>query len=174
MAYVTPVTKASGDGLTAADWNAYVRDNQEALHTPPRCLVQHSSNQSIANNTITSLLFDTELADTDSMHSTVSNTSRIVAKTPGLYAMFASVQFDGNTSGVRTVSIVLNGSDATTLVTQDAENLGTNAIKLSCSTIYQLDVDDYVEVRVRQDSGGALDCETGVGLPNFRVAWIGG
>ena len=172
MAYVTPVTKATGDGLTAADWNSYVRDNQEALFAPPRCLVSHSVAQTIANNTITSLAFDTELADTDSMHSTVSNTSRITANTEGLYAMFASVQFAGNTSGVRTVSIVLNGS--TTLVTQDAENLGTNAIKLSCSTVYPLDANDYVEVRVRQDSGGNLDCQSSAGLPNFRVAWIGG
>ena len=172
MAYVAPPTKTDGDGFSAAEFNQNVRDNVEFLYEPPRCLLNHNLNQTIANNTITALLFNQEIADNDSMHSLLSNTSRITVNTAGVYALTAAVQFDGNTTGVRTVSIVMNGSD--TLVTQDAENLGTNSIKLNVATLYYLDVNDYVEVRVRQDSGGNLDSETGAGLPNFRVAWIGG
>lgn len=172
MAYTTPTTKSTGDGLTAGEWNAQIRDNFTFLQSPPRCAISRSSAQSIANNTITALTFDTEQYDTDTMHSTVSSTSRVTATTEGLYAMTASVQFAANTTGVRTVSIVLN--NATTLVTQDAENLGVNAIKLNVATQYFLSTGDYVEVQVRQDSGGALNCESSAGLPNFRVAWLGG
>ena len=172
MAYVAPPTKTDGDGFSAAEFNQNVRDNVEFLYEPPRCLLNHNLDQSIANNTITALSFNQEIADNDSMHSLLSNTSRVTVNTAGVYALTASVQFAGNTSGVRTVSIVMNGSD--TLVTQDAENLGVNPIKLNVATLYYLDVNDYVEVRVRQDSGGALDCKSTAGLPNFRVAWIGG
>lgn len=172
MGYVTPVTKASGDGLTAADWNAYVRDNQEALFTPPRCLVDRSTAQSIPDVTVTSMTFDTELLDNDSMHSTTSNTSRITAKTAGLYMMTTSVQFTGNTTGGRTVSIVLNG--AQTLATSDLPSVGTGPARLNVATLYYLDVDDYVESRVYQSSGGALNVQSTSDSPNFRVAWVGG
>lgn len=171
MVYVTPATKTAGDGLTAADWNAYVRDNQEMLHVPPRCLVDHDAVQSIPHATVTSVLFNSEVLDNDSMHSTTSDTSRITAKTAGLYTMAASVEFVANATGERVLSIVLNGSE--TLVTQ-AIDAPADPARINVATIYYMDVDDYVEARVYQTSTGALNLNTSSDIPNFRVAWIGG
>ena len=52
---------------------------------------------------------NTELWDTDTMHSTSSNTSRLVATTAGRYQFHITCRFGANASGFRAVGYRING-----------------------------------------------------------------
>lgn len=134
--------------------------------------VQNSGNISIANATPTALTFDTELFDTDSIHSLVLNTSRLTCQTAGKYVIIGTAQFALNATGRRYIYIKLNG---TVYIAQhggsDAE---ATAYVTHCSCIYDLSLTDYVELFVYQDRGGALNVEfSGEASPVFQMHRIG-
>ena len=82
-----------------------------AVEEPIRCRVYRTADQSIPHSTWTSLLFTHEDYDTDSMHSTVSNTDRITFNTAGLYLVVAyTVMETVNNSNIDSLRILLNGS----------------------------------------------------------------
>jgi hypothetical protein len=122
----------------------------------PAARVYNSINFSLAlNNTTYSVPFNSERFDTDTIHSTGSNSERLTCKTDGIYYIWFGASFDANTTGFRQISIRLNGTIALVRQRQTAVN-GDNT-EMSISTIYALTATDYVEARVLQTSGGALD-----------------
>lgn len=138
----------------------------------PCCRVYNDANQSIPDSTVTALTFNTERFDTDGIHSTTSNTSRLTCRTAGVYHMDAHVEFASNSTGERQLLLKLNG---TTFIAADSRAaINGNPTKASIPTTYQLVVGDYVEVFVFQSSGGALNVLTGDLVPAefamFRVA----
>ena len=71
-----------------------------------------SANQSISNNTTTSVTFNTENFDTDGFHDNSTNTSRFTVPTGkgGYYLVNGSITFAANTSGIRSVYVYKNGA----------------------------------------------------------------
>jgi hypothetical protein len=132
--------------------------------------VTHSVAQSIATNTGTILAFDTERYDTDGMHDTATNNTRLTAKSPGKYLVWGGVGFATSTTGYRQSHIVKNG--ALGLLALRIASLADSY--LSIATITTLAVGDYVELQVRQTSGGALDVLKNAGetTPEFGMARI--
>ena len=53
--------------------------------------VHNSANISVSDSTWTSMTFDSERYDTDSIHSTASNTSRLTCVTAGKYLIIATL-----------------------------------------------------------------------------------
>ena len=70
---------------------AGVSRNPRNVIVPACRLTRTVITQSFTNNTLTAITFDNEAFDTDSMHSTISNTSRITINTPGVYAFNAAL-----------------------------------------------------------------------------------
>lgn len=173
MPWTTPITKSTGDGLTAADWNTYVRDNAEFLYAPPRVDAYHSTDQSIANASDTFLAFDSERYDTDTMHSTVTNNSRVTVNTAGLYVVSAGVEFASNSTGSRQIVLVVNGSQSIA-VTNTPSGATLGVVRLNVATTWVAAAGDYFQAQVYQDSGGALNA-LGVQprAPFLRAAWVG-
>lgn len=129
-----------------------------SLDTTPVAIgarVYNSAAISIPNSAFTALTFDSERYDTDGLHDTSTNTSRLTCTRGGIYLITAHVVFAANTAGVRYVNIRLNGTTDIASHGGSASNAFETAY--SVSTIYQLAVGDYVEVRVFQSSGGALN-----------------
>lgn len=117
--------------------------------------VVNSTDQTIANNTDVTLTFDGELFDTNGLHSTVTNTSRLTAQVAGKYLIVGQARWDANATGVRDHVIVLNG--ATSVGEQQLANAGgTERIIGNVTGIYAMAVTDYVELHVSQTSGGSL------------------
>lgn len=136
--------------------------------------VYNDANISVNNNSLTILTFNTERFDTGGLHSTSANTSRLTAVTAGKYLIFADVQWTFNASGDRMVALLLNG--ATTIAKDQAEPVSGSTLLTvqSLSTIYHLAANDYVEVQVYQNSGGALNAEAASNYsPVFGMAFIG-
>ena len=115
--------------------------------------MRHSLNQSIADNTNTALEFNSERSDTDTIHDNAVNNSRLTCKTAGAYLIGGNFAFAASATGMRQISILLNGT--TTIAVQRVPAISTDTM-LSLSTVYGLAVNDYVQLFAYQNSGGAL------------------
>lgn len=169
MPYTDPVmTFAAGTKLTAAQLNTYLRDNQGFLARPPMCSVFHNVAQSVANSTLTVLSANSENFDTDTMHSTVTNNSRITIQTAGRYLLATTVFFDVDADGSRFIEFMVNGATRYN-VSQTASAGASQETILSGVRTLELAVADYVEVRCRHIAGATLD----VTLNEFAATFLG-
>lgn len=158
MAYLdvaTIQTTDPGDPLTAA-WCDQVRDNQEFLVDPPVCSVYASAAQTIATNTSTALTADSENYDNDSMHSTVTNTSRITTQTAGRYLFTATAQFQSDPDGIRALRFKANGTTDYTGFTGEIGNTG-NTMAITAVRTIVCSAGDYVEAITQHIAGNDLD-----------------
>lgn len=121
----------------------------------PRARVYQNAHQSIANNTPTALTFNSEDYDTDTIHDTSTNPTRLTATTAGTYAIHGQVEFATNQTGIRGAYIEYNGASYLHIVRHDTS--GTDVTRIEIYTQYYLAATDYVELRAVQTSGGALD-----------------
>jgi hypothetical protein len=143
-----------GDILTAA-WCDQVRANEEVLIDPPACMVYNSAAQSCPNGYST-LTANSELYDNDSMHSTVTNTSRVTAQTAGRYDITTTVLFAPNAAGGRTLSYRINGGTDIEISAHPVTSASVNST-LSGLVKLVLAAGDYVEIRAWQNTGGNLN-----------------
>lgn len=120
------------------------------------CRVYNSTTQSITTGSFQAVTFDTEEYDTDAIHDTGSNTSRLVvpAASGGKWICTAHVKWDTNTTNTRYIAFRLNGT--TNIRSAMTNGVGISAgIGLMASTgPIALSAGDYIEVMVFQDSGG--------------------
>ena len=169
MPYVDPQTidnPTTGQPIPAA-WGDAVRDALEFFAEPPQCSVSGSAVSSTSGNE-TILTAGSEAYDTDTMHSTASNTSRITCNTAGKFLFWRSVSFAANGTGYRRINYKLNGGSAVTILTVDAvATAGVPNTVLSFTFSVPLAVNDYVEISAHQLSGGPLD----ITLREFGAVW---
>jgi hypothetical protein len=103
------------------------------------------------------------------MHDTVTNTSRITFNTAGLYIITAVVVWPTNGTGYRWQEILLNGGTGVGQESRTSTTV-TDNLGLSLTAHHKAAVNDYVEVQVRQTTGGNLAPVT----PSFFAAvWVG-
>lgn len=170
--YTTVADKSVGDVFTEAMWDDYIKTNTNNLIVPPSCRVYHSANQSLSNTTDTTLAFNSERFDTDSMHDTVTNNSRITIQTAGIYLLSATVSFEANGTGVRVVWLRLNG--ATKIAQQSAVPPGVNTTDITIQTVYDLAAADYVQVLAYQSCGSPMNVTRNANYsPEFMAMWMG-
>lgn len=135
--------------------------------------VYNSANISCASGAAVALTFDSERYDTDTIHSTTTNTSRLTATTAGKYQIGGSLFFANNTTGARGLQIQLNGATAIAIVRIPTVG-GTDVPALQISTVYDLAANDYVELVAYQTSGGALNVSaSGNQSPEFWMYKVG-
>jgi hypothetical protein len=139
------------------------------------CVLTNAASQSISGSTITVVTFDTESLDTDGFHSTVTNTGRITIPSgkAGKYLFTAMGQFINNGTGSRALYLYVNGTAKTSTSGIAASSLPT---AMTAAFILDLAVADYVDVRVWQSSGGALNLNgnsTDTGVTNFCCTYLG-
>lgn len=167
--WTTPVDIVTDEVASAARLNAQIMEDLRFLFQPPTCAVKRSGGtESIANNTATRVSFDAEEYDTDSMHSTVTNNSRVTATTAGKYLITANANWASNTTGRRYLSIAKNNT--TTLAQMNSAPVsGTGECGQAIVSAASLSAGDYVELEVYQNSGGSLDV-----TPLMQVTWVSG
>lgn len=137
----------------------------------PSCRVYNNAAISINNTTLTALTFNSERYDDpiNAMHSVSSNTGRITVVVPGVYTIGASIAWDSNATGDRLIGIQLNGS---TILDQRRQATTTTS-EQGVNTQYRLVATDFLEVVVRQSSGGALNVSASANYsPEFYATWL--
>jgi len=137
-------------GLTGVPLMAHSTDPQPA----DGCRVYHDANQTIPNAAWTALAFNSQRYDNGGLHDTAINNSRITAQKAGKYHIWAGVTWEPNTAGVRLHTLRLNGLTFIA-ITRGPVEPHENASYIT-STIWHLQVGDYVELVVYQSSGGNL------------------
>lgn len=156
------------DPLRRQDYVDYI---QPFLHAHG-ARVWKDANFSVPNNTWTILPFNREYYDTDVIHDNAVSNSRLTCKTAGKYVIVANITWDGHTTGFRRLAFWKNGAVW-------LNSMGLNIVDLvdidqEAVTIYDLAVDEYVECRVLQNSGGALNSlYNAQRTPSFMMQRIG-
>ncbi|MCR4339665.1 MAG: hypothetical protein NUW01_07240 [Gemmatimonadaceae bacterium] len=138
----------------------------------PKAKVYNSAAINVISG-LTTLTFDSELKDTDGIHSTASNTGRLTAQTAGDYRITAAAIFSSNATGSqRQLRIILNGTTA--LIWQSAPPVGGGdrpGVNATCTVT--LAVGDYVTVQTYQDSGSTLTVDAvGQASPMFQMELV--
>lgn len=126
----------------------------------PSCRVYNSANISITNGAgaLQVITFNSELWDTASMHSTSSNTDRLVAPVAGKYEVKAGMRFASNGTGYRQIVFEKNGGTPYygSVIFPGITGVVTDVMG---SVLLDLAANDYVRILVGQSSGGALNVE---------------
>jgi hypothetical protein len=144
----TVPTAGAGTNTTQAASTAFVTSAVSSFGgtiqgSSIRCLLRNSANVSASTtNAFTPIPYDTEDADTDTMHSLVSNTGRITIVTAGTYLFTACWQSTVAYTGLALSALRLNGA---TRLGETAVSSSANGVSLSTSQLLDLSAGDYVE-----------------------------
>jgi hypothetical protein len=172
MGYSAPTTITTSQLVTAALMNADWVGNIAFLANPPACRVYHNASQALTTAVEFTLAFNSERFDTNSMHDTVTNNSRITFNTAGIYVVTAQVSFANNATGYRHIAIYANNT--TYLALQNATAMNGDNHYLVVTTTYKFAVADYVQAKVLQTSGGNLNATVNTNFsPEFSAVWVG-
>lgn len=164
-------TWSTGELATAAQMNSNVRNSVDFLISKPFVFLTNTTTQSIPDATWTEATWNTEIVDSENMHSTVSDTADVTIVHTGLYAIRGCAFWSPNLNGGRGVAVDKIDpvtAAVTTLVRSGTWNssgtagvgtAGSVSEFTSCSFLIwkQLNSGDTVHMVVRQDSGGALN-----------------
>ncbi len=119
-----------------------------------------SVSQNILNDTETLVtkFTDPDFYDINDMHDPATNPGRITFTTAGKYDIDAHIKWAANDTGYREVSLRLNGATTIARVREaPAVPLAGGVVThQQVTTIYNMAVDDYVEVYVRHNKGSSL------------------
>jgi hypothetical protein len=171
MPFVLPSDPVAGANAPAS-WGDAVRDGLNYLANPPACLAYRVAAFTILNGTFTAVPLDAEAFDTDAMHSTTVNPSRLTINTAGLYQVNAWGSYGGGpnpTAGERYTTIWRNGGLPTPGI-HDRRSANTTAggEVLTISALMKLNVGDYLELALYQTTGG-----TGNAGGGLSAVWVG-
>lgn len=161
--------------IAPAAWGDAIRDSLEyLLRTKPSCRVTNSAGQSISNNSLTTITYNTETYDVGGMHSTVSQTSRITVPSgeTGKFLLGCGIYWATNSSGRRVQYLVVNGT--TTIVNAESQPTSVQGSQAPAVS-YPLNAGDYVETVVFQTSGGSLSADqVSDYAPFMHAIWMAG
>lgn len=174
LTYPTLGTVAPGDVLRAnsgtAPYNSIVSSlNQH--RTPPMCLLRKTGTQAVTNGGFTAITFGSgeELYDTDGMHSIVSQTSRIIPTTAGLYLVTGWDYLSAGPATGHALRLRKNGGSkwiAYTEVGANVSGLGVTGVEYFNGTT------DYVEMETYYAHSGSLTTNASV-FPTLAAYWLG-
>lgn len=126
------------------------------LNAATRCF--SSVNQSIPNITDTILNFNSTKFDIDSMHNLSLYDGRLNCNTAGIYQITANVDYDVSATGTRALTLRLN--DLVSIADCVVNAATSGYTQMGVTTLYKLNVGDYVDVSAYQSSGASLSVLT--------------
>ena len=171
-----PQTITSSPIPSVNDWNSHTNWILTAID-PPRCSVFNSTTQSPTTAVVTLQSWDSEDYDTDALHSTVTNTSRLVAVAAGTYQLTGAVTFSANATGIRAVVFRKNAAGSNSggsLIAESNTGLASSTQPTTALVVkeVQLALNDYVEMFVYQNSGAGLATVANNYLTWASMRWV--
>ena len=142
---------------------------RQYIPRPPAVLAVRNVAQGVSSGVWMAMQFNgADLVDTAFMHDPVTNNSRLVVVTPGLYDMLGWVSWTLHSVGQRSIRILLNGGSNIRQISEDAMSATVgNDMEISILN-YPLDVGDYVELEIWQNIGAGLNTDAA----NFAMRWV--
>ena len=133
--------------------------------------VYRSANLSVSDATPTIPGFDSEDHDTNNLHDTVTNNSRLTCVVKGIYEITACAVWQSSAVGHRIIRINKNGGASIRDGVTDGIATGDPTYHL-VTTKNRMAVGDYVEKEVEQSSGGPLDLLGGAANSYFSMVRV--
>lgn len=168
MATTTPHTWTASEIATSTNLQTLTQAILD-VQSPKRCHAYQNVGQVVATAATTAVTLDSEEVDTDAMHSTVTNTSRITCVTAGRYRFIGQVAYPSNATGYRSALLRKNGSNIAISQAQAAN--GASHYQQVVDEIL-LAVGDYVELFATQSSGGNLTLIASASSTFLHAAWV--
>ena len=138
------------------------------------CMIWNSTNQSLSNNSFTTITFDSEEYDVGGYHDNSVNNSRITIPTgkDGYYHVQGMISYASNAANQRAGRFVI--SDGRLFANFAGQNSGsTYGSSIYFATTFYLDASDYIEMRGLQNSGGSLNVESQVYSTFMSATYLG-
>lgn len=170
---VVPSPPTFAPGLSSTTQLSQLVSVVNFLLAPPRLEVRQTTLQSIPNNSSTALTFTTEDLDSHAQHDTATDTARFTAVYAGWYLCSGAICFAASGTGVRIAQWAVNGTVQNGTDVEITAVTGAVTIVPARTRKLYLAVNDYLELRAFQNSGGALN--TGVTTSNqssMAVHWV--
>lgn len=163
-----PASPFAGQSIYETDTSLSLTWSGSAWVSPPlafkppsvRCLATGTS-QTLPTGALTAITFPAEDYDTDSMHSTSSNTSRVTVPYAGLYLVNNYIT-TGAAGGNRYIYILKNGAQwmFKAAVTDPTSSSSAGIVDSICA-IVPCAANDYIESGIFHNTGSAISVGTG-------------
>jgi hypothetical protein len=168
MAVPTPKTWVAAEFVDAAEANLEWRDVSNFLLNPPHTYANHTASSALTDNAWEVISLGGELYDSHGAHSTVTNSSRLVAPEIGLYTIHCQVRTSDLAGTICQFQVRMNaaGSDTggTRLFLQSQNGAGGGQVtELGRSVDYPLDSGDYIELFILVNTGANPNANLGSG-----------
>lgn len=141
------------------DWVPLWNTGQTIPQTQPAVRVYRSTTQSIPNGAFTKISFDTVRYDQGpSPHWASGSPTRLTCQIPGIYQVYASIQFAPSTAGSQKMPLIYVNGTIISGVLNVAQILNASiSPDTQVTSQIRLNAGDYVEAGVYQDTGSALN-----------------
>ncbi len=153
--------------------NAYL----EFARNPPGAMAFRNVARTVPNATDDLLSMDSTDWDRNSIHSTVSNPSRMTIQTDGRYQVVGRLTFDSNSTGYRMFELRVNAdgasSDGILLARDTREAVTGNVTTLEVSVSRMFVTGNRIEGFAFQNSGAGLALNFGIRKCGIEVRWLG-
>ena len=166
-------TMGINDKALNSDLTTHIANNAIDAHaTTQFAQVAHTSSTTLPNMTWTTLPFNTEYSDTNSIHDSVTNNSRLTCQKAGVYLIVGAVTVAGITSGFASLRILFNG--ITPMVSSSLNGVTGGATDIQYINLVILSIGDYIELQAYQNRGSATSTVAALpGTPKFSMIKIG-
>lgn len=172
MAYTAPRTWATGT-LAASAFTIDIHDNLTSLRglNDVSCRVYLNNDLSLTSGVDTAISWEASAWNYGSMWNSGLNPNRITVPTTGIYSLDAILAFHSDSSGDRRLSYRINGTTTHRLTVRNGNDnsmtyvYGGDRISLSAN--------DYVEILAFQNSGGALNLDSGPDRSTLTLTLLG-
>ena len=140
------------------------------------CSLYNSASQSLTNNTLTAVTFDTEYFDTNTFHDNSPNPTRITipAGKAGKYQINFFTSGDGGYSGIWETFLYKNGSSifgaAVTPSLTSPYNFGATPTLVG---VWEFAAADYFEIFMRQTKGSTISIYTTAAGGYLNATYLG-
>jgi hypothetical protein len=176
MPYTVPHTIASGELVTTTTMNNEWGGNVSFLANPPACRVYRAAAQSIPDAAVTTVTFDSERYDTNTMHDPVTNNSRITINTAGLYIVGFSWELASAGDYLVVADVILLNGTTSIASTLRRESTSVGAPRAVTTTVYKFAAGNYIEAQIFHDNSANAARNlnaSGNYSPEFWATWIG-
>jgi hypothetical protein len=126
-----------------------------------------SGTQNINTATSTVLTWNSESFDSNSYHSTSSNTGRLTVPATGYYIINGLCMFNVNGTGVRIIECKKNNTTSVAYIEEAATTLAATASSVQFSAVVYATASDYFEMIAYQNSGSTISTYVGGEQFNF-------
>lgn len=134
--------------------------------------VYMTADQVIANGTVTVLLWTAEYFDSNSYHSTATNTGRFTVPSAGKYLVILNGLWNTTANTLeKTIVLRKNGTNIYNFL--DGARAGSGYQQQAFSYIADAAASDYFDLTCYQASGGNLNFIGTSGYSNFQISYLG-